>query len=200
MIAWLSGVLRYKSPERLVVDVGGVGYEVAVPLSTYDRVSETGDKVDLHVYTHVREDALNLYGFFTEVEKEVFLLLLNVSGVGPKIAMGVLSGLSVGDILLSINTGDDARLCSIPGIGKKTAARICLELKDKVRHLVSSTRPVAAPMPSIPAIGEDAVSALMNLGYKRQPADEAVERVLQVRPDASIEELIREALGELRKR
>jgi Holliday junction DNA helicase RuvA len=200
MIAWLSGLLRHKSVDRLVVDVGGVGYEVAVSLSTYSRAPETGDPITLHVHTHVREDALNLYGFSTEIEKEVFLLLIDVSGVGPKLALGALSALSVEDLLLAITASDDAKLCSIPGIGKKTAARLCLELKDKIRHLAPLALPQAAPSASPLGTADDAVSALINLGYRRPQAEEAVAKVGRTRPDARVEELIREALGELRRR
>jgi Holliday junction DNA helicase RuvA len=200
MIAWLSGVLRHKSVDRLVVDVGGVGYEVAVPLSTYSRAPEMGEPVTLHVHTHVREDALNLYGFSTEIEKEVFLLLIDVSGVGPKLALGALSAVSVEDLLLAITSSDDAKLCSIPGIGKKTAARVCLELKDKVRHLAPPTMREAAPSVSPSGTADDAVSALVNLGYRRPQAEEAVAKVGRSRPDGRLEELIREALGELRRR
>jgi holliday junction DNA helicase RuvA len=199
MIAWLSGILRRKADDSLIVDVGGVGYEVTVPLSTYSRVPETGDAVVLHVYTHLREDSLSLFGFSTELEKEVFLLLLGVSGVGPKLALSVLSGLSLDDLVTAIHGSDDARLCSIPGIGKKTAARLCLELKDKVKHLAPLARPVQAG-PPLSGIVDDAVSALVNLGYKRPQAEEAVKRIYQARPDIGTADLIRESLGEMGQR
>jgi Holliday junction DNA helicase RuvA len=200
MIAWLSGVLRHKAIDSLIIDVGGVGYEVTVPLSTFSRVPETGDPVALHVHTHLREDSLSLFGFSTELEKEVFLLLLGVSGIGPKIALSVLSGLSLDDLLLAIHGSDDSRLCSISGIGKKTAARVCLELKDKVKHLAPLSR--SAEQAGAPRSGsvDDAISALVNLGYKRPQAEEAVKRVHQGRPDIATAQLIRESLGELGQR
>jgi Holliday junction DNA helicase RuvA len=199
MIAWLSGVLRRKAVESLIIDVGGVGYEVTVPLSTYDRVPDTGDSLALHVHTHLREDSLSLFGFSTELEKEVFLLLLNVSGIGPKLALSVLSGLSLEDLVTAIHASDDSRLCSIPGIGKKTAARLCLELKDKVKHLAPVSRSAARAEPRSSSM-DDAVSALVNLGYKRPQAEEAVKRVHQARPDIATAQLIRESLGELGQR
>jgi Holliday junction DNA helicase RuvA len=199
MIAWLSGVLRRREIESLIIDVGGVGYEVTVPLSTYNRVPETGDPIALHVHTHLREDSLSLFGFSTELEKEVFLLLLNVSGIGPKLALSVLSGLSLEDLVTAIHASDDSRLCSIPGIGKKTAARLCLELKDKVKHLAPVSRS-AAQAETRSSSMDDAVSALVNLGYKRPQAEEAVKRVHQARPDIATAQLIRESLGELGQR
>lgn len=200
MIAWLSGILRRKAEDSLIVDVGGVGYELTVPLSTYNRVPEAGDAVTLHVYTHLREDSLSLFGFSTELEKEVFLLLLGVSGVGPKLALSVLSGLSLDDLVTAIHGSDDARLCSIPGIGKKTAARLCLELKDKVRHLAVLARPATQEGPPLAGIMEDAVSALVNLGYRRPQAEEVVKRVHQARPAIDTAGLIRESLGEMGQR
>ncbi len=199
MIAWLSGVLRRKAIDSLIIDVGGVGYEVMVPLSTYNHVPETGDPITLHVHTHLREDSLSLFGFSTELEKEVFLLLLNVSGIGPKLALSVLSGLSLDDLLMAIHTSDDSRLCSIPGIGKKTAARLCLELKDKVKHLAPVFR-TSVQAEARPSGVDDAVSALVNLGYKRQQAEEVVKRVHQARPDIATAQLIRASLGELGQR
>jgi len=200
MIAWLSGVLRQKSIDSLIIDVGGVGYAVTVPLSTYSRVPETGSTVALHVHTHLREDSLSLFGFSTELEKEVFLLLLGVSGIGPKLALSVLSGLSLEDLLLAIHGSDDSRLCSIPGIGKKTAARLCLELQDKIKHLAPLARHAEHAGQPRSTTADDAVSALVNLGYKRLQAEEAVMRVHGARPDIRVVELIREALGELGQR
>ncbi len=200
MIAWLSGVLRHKTIDSLIVDVGGVGYQVAVPLSTYSRAPEAGDPISLHVHTHLREDSLSLFGFSTELEKEVFLLLLGVSGIGPKLALSVLSGLSLEDLLLAIHGSDESRLCSIPGIGKKTAGRLCLELKDKVKQFAPLTRQVAETWTPPPGAVDDAVSALVNLGYKRPQAEEAVRKVHHARPDITTAQLIRESLGELLQR
>src|SRR5512146_3548070 len=138
MIASLSGKLRRKGTDYLVVDVSGVGYQVHVPLSTYCGIPEQGDNISLHIHTHLREDSLSLFGFLTESEKDMFLLLMGVSGIGPKLALAVLSSLSVADLSCAIGASDDAKLCAVPGIGKKTAARMVLELKDKMVHLLTS--------------------------------------------------------------
>jgi len=196
MIAWLSGRLRRKSADSIIVDVGGVGYQVAIALSTFTSLPEPGESVDLHIHTQLREDSLSLYGFSTEPERDLFQLLLGVSGIGPKLALAVLSGLSAADLAAAIRSGNDAKLRAIPGIGTKTAARLCLELKDKVRLLPASEG--SAPlMPAGSAHHEDAVSALMSLGYRRQPSEEAVQKVLRDHPVTKLEELIRKALGEL---
>src|SRR5512147_367098 len=135
MIASISGKLRRKGTDYLVVDVSGVGYQVHVPLSTYCGIPEQGDDVSLHIHTHLREDSLALFGFLTEAEKDMFLLLMGVSGIGPKLALTILSSLSVADLSCAIGASDDARLCAVPGIGKKTAARMVLELRDRVKRL-----------------------------------------------------------------
>ena len=201
MIAWLTGKLQRKAADSLIINVAGVGYQVAVPVSTLNAIAGPGEEVALHIHTHVREDSLSLYGFGTELEKDIFLLLIGISGIGPKLALAVLSGLSVQDLVAAIRSSDDSRLCSIPGIGKKTAARMCLELKDKVLQLApdeSLQAPVAPAAPS--GDRDDAVSALVNLGYKRPVAEEAVDKAQQGRPDIRIEELVREALTILMKR
>ncbi len=201
MIAWLSGRLRHKSTDHLVVDVSGVGYQVQVPLSTYCNIPETGEDVTLHIHTHVREDALSLFGFLTPEEKDMFLLLMGVSGIGPKLALAVLSSLSVDDLSCALQESDDSKLCSIPGVGKKTAARMVLELKDKIKLFIPSAaglRPAAAGAGSGDA--EDVISALVNLGYKKPLAEDAVNKVRQVRPLLTVEALIREALAVLMKR
>ena len=200
MIASISGKLRRKGTDYLVVDVSGVGYQIQVPLSTYCGIPEQGDDVSLHIYTHLREDSLSLFGFLTEAEKEMFLLLMGVSGIGPKLALAVLSSLSVADLSCAIGASDDARLCAVPGIGKKTAARMVLELKDKMAHLVPSmtaASPAAAPGPDI---ARDVISALVGLGYKKPQAEETVRRIRDRRPGLTIEELIREALSDLMER
>lgn len=196
MIASLRGTVQRKTSDTVIIDVAGIGYLVSIPVSTLGAVPGAGEEVSLHVYTHLREDSLSLFGFATELEKDLFQMLLCVSGIGPKLALSVLSGLSVQDLLEAIGSADDARLCAIPGIGRKTAGRLCLELKDKVRQLApedvqsigGGTTRTAGPL-------DDAVSALLNLGYKRQLAEDTVKRVLQVRPDIRIEDLIREALS-----
>jgi Holliday junction DNA helicase RuvA len=199
MIASLTGRLIRKAADYLVVDVAGVGYQVSVPLSTYYGLPEDGGEVSLHIHTHLREDSLSLFGFLTEAEKNMFLLLLGVSGIGPKIALAVLSSLSVEDLAHALEASDDSRLCAIPGIGKKTAARMVLELKDKIKHFA----PAPVPPGQAPAVAEnveDAVSALVNLGYKRPLAEEALRKVRGIRRDLPLAELIREALNALMKR
>ncbi len=200
MIAWLSGKLRHKATDYLIIDVAGIGYQVAVPLSTYLGIPDEGEVVSLHIHTHVREDALSLFGFLTEAEKNMFLLLMGVSGIGSKLALAILSSLSVQDLSRAIQASDDSRLRLIPGIGKKTAARMVLELKDKMKLIIPA---VPAPL-SGPAVVsddiEDVTSALVNLGYKRPQAEETVRKIRHARPDLGVEELIREALQMLLKR
>jgi Holliday junction DNA helicase RuvA len=198
MIATLTGRLTRKSVDYLIVDVSGVGYQVAVPLSTYYLVPDNGGEVSLHIHTHLREDSLSLFGFLTEAEKEMFLLLLAVSGIGPKLALAVLSTLSVQEISHAIQSSDDSRLCTIPGIGKKTAARMGLELKDKIARVAPTTSPAMQPVPSSDT--GDAVSALVNLGYKKPLAEEAVRQARCHGTDQTVEQLIREALQALMRR
>ena len=190
MIARLTGRLHRKSPEHLVVDVGGVGYQVLVSLQTYARLPGEGDRVELDVYTHVREDALQLFGFGDGGERALFLLLKEVSGIGPKLALNILSGLAADELRGALREGNLARLVAIPGVGKKTAERMILELREKV-----PPDGAARAVPSGPAgVREDAVSALVNLGYKRSEA----ERAVAASPtDARFEDLIREALRRL---
>lgn len=200
MIASISGKLRRKGTDYLVVEVAGVGYQVQVPLSTYYGIPEPGDDVSLHIHTHLREDSLSLFGFLTEAEKEMFLLLMGVSGIGPKLALAVLSSLSVEDLSYAIVASDDAKLYAVPGVGKKTAARMVLELKDRIKQFVPAA--TAASPRTAPAsdVARDVVAALVGLGYKKPQAEEAVKRIGERRPGLPIEGLIREALSELMKR
>ncbi len=196
MIAWLKGTLRNKAADRVVVDVGGVGYEVLIPFSTYYDLGDPGDLIDLHIYTHVREDVLLLYGFLTSLEKRVFTLLIQVSGVGPRLAVTALSGLPVDELIRAVSQGDIVRLSSIPGIGKKTAERIILELKEKARKLASAEElPESAALPS--PVNEDVVSALVNLGYARNVAEKAVGRVLGQGDTRRFEDLLRKSLKQI---
>jgi Holliday junction DNA helicase RuvA len=196
MIASLTGRLKRTATDYLILDVSGVGYQVFVPLSSYAVLPGDGEEISLHIHTHLREDSLSLFGFLTEAEKSMFLLLMGVSGIGPKLALSVLSSLSVSELSHAIQASDDSRLRGISGIGKKTAARMVLELKDKVKHLAP-----AAEFRTGAAVtagqGEDAVSALVNLGYKRSLAEEAVGKA---RSGLPLEALIREALNVLIKR
>lgn len=201
MIAWLKGAVQRKTADSVILDVSGVGYLVSIPVSTLGAVPEPGEEVGLHIHTHLREDSLSLFGFATELEKDLFQLLLGVSGIGPKLALSVLSGHSAQDLLSAIGSSDDAKLCAIPGIGKKTAARLCLELKDKVRHLAPEAQLRSRGGESLLSGQlDDAVSALVNLGYKRPVAEDAVKKTGQGRPDLRLEDLIREALSMLMKR
>lgn len=199
MIATLTGRLRRKAVDYLIVEVSGVGYQVQVPLSTYYVIPEDGEEVSLHIHTHVREDSLSLFGFSTEAEKNMFLLLVGVSGIGPKLALAVLSSLSVQELSIAIQSSDDSKLCTIPGIGKKTAARMVLELQDKMK-LAGPFAPLEHLPASEAGVVEDAVSALMNLGYKKPLAEEALKKVRQGRTGLAVEALIKEALGVLMKR
>ena len=199
MIASLTGKLRRKANDYLIVDVSGVGYQVQVPLSTYSRIPEIGDEISLNIHTYVREDSLLLFGFLEESEKEMFLLLMGVSGIGPKLALSVLSCLPVDDLCSAICSSDDSKLCTISGIGKKTAARMVLELKDKIK-LLAIGRPEKGMMPAGADDVEDAVSALVNLGYKKPLAEDVLKKIKQRKPGSAIEDLIREALSVLMKR
>ena len=192
MIARLEGVLAEKSPEGVVLDVNGVGYDVRVPLSTFFELPDEGKVVRLRVHTHVREDALALYGFLSELERALFRLLLGTSGVGPKLALSILSGLPPAKLVAALRAGDLAALTGIPGVGKKTAERIALELREKALGLVVDSAPERPPKPDSAAAAE---SALANLGYARPHAERAVRRALESLPeDASLESLIKEAL------
>ncbi len=201
MIASITGRITRKAADYLIIDVSGVGYEVRVPLSTYYGIPDSGGEVNLHIHTHLREDSLSLFGFLTQAEKDMFLLLMGVSGIGPKLALAVLSSLSVGELTCAIHDADDSRLCSIPGVGKKTAARMVLELKDKVKYFAAADSARAGTASSIAEDDvEDAVSALVNLGYKKPLAEDVLNKVRHARQGLAVEELIREALNVLMKR
>ena len=197
MIAFLRGRVLDKQPNRIIVDVQGVGYELHVPLSTYYDVGDEGAEVSVRVYTHVREDALQLFGFLTELERQLFERLIAINGIGPKLAIAVLSGLDPRELVVAVQRGDVARLVSIPGVGKKTAERIVLELRDRLQQLAV---PVVASSPATTAADRlriDLVSALQNLGYHRPQAEKAVEATLASSPDAAFEDVLRQVLREL---
>jgi Holliday junction DNA helicase RuvA len=197
VIGYLQGRVLERSPERLLVDVGGVGYELLVPVSTFyevERRAAGGDPhpaVALHVHTHLREDGITLFGFWTAREKRLFEKLIAVSGIGPRLARVVLSGMPPGELAGAIAGGDAARLATIPGIGRKTAERMVLELRDKMADLGEAS-PVAAREGD-----EDVVSALANLGYKRPQAERAVVGARRDHPEAAFAELLRESLARL---
>lgn len=199
MIAALTGRLAHKAPSHAILDVHGVGYEVFIPLSTFYALPDANESVSLNIYTHLREDTLQLYGFLTALEKDAFILLTGVSGIGPKLALSVLSALNVPDLVSAVRAGDAEKLASVPGIGKKTAARIALELKDKVERLPVTPGPTSQSAAGPPGrLQDDALSALVNLGYKAADVKDAIKRVAGARPDGlPLKELIREVLKEL---
>ncbi len=188
MIGHLRGRLLRKRPQEVVIDVAGVGYRVQIPLSTFYRLGEPGADAALHVHTHVREEALLLFGFLSEQEQSLFELLISVSGVGPKVALAVLSGIEADELSAALSAGDVVRLTRIPGVGKKTAERLVLELRDK---LPAGSAPSGTPASSASAVKDDALSALANLGYARAPAERALERALNEQPSARFEDLLR---------
>jgi holliday junction DNA helicase RuvA len=191
VIAWLRGKLVEKEPTRVVIDVHGVGYEVFVPTTTFTAMPTPGIEVSLEIHTHVREDALALYGFLSRQERRVFERLITISGIGPRLAVTILSGGSVEGLVGAIRRGDLARLTSIPGVGKKTAERIVIELRDKLQDLSAE-----APKP---VVETDVLSALENLGYPRPMAEAAVRRALNGDEDSGFEVLFKRALQILTK-
>jgi Holliday junction DNA helicase RuvA len=194
MIAQLRGSLIHKSPEQLIVDVNGVGYHVLVSLNSYYGLPETRQPVTLLIHTHVREDALQLFGFLDRAEKELFLLLIGVSGIGPRLALNILSGTPTAELLDALEAGDLVRLVAIPGVGKKTAERLVVELRDKVKT-ARAARGELAPSGAIGDL-EEAISALVNLGYRRNEAERAV-KTAKAEGAEEIETLIRGALKRL---
>ena len=192
MIARLSGTVLEKHPNRVVVDVGGVGYDVQVPLSTFYGLGEPGAAVTLRVHTHVREEVIALYGFASPLEQDLFERLISISGIGPKLALAVLSGIDPGELVRAIRTQDVARLTRIPGVGKKTAERIGLELKDRMP--VAAAPGGKAEEAEGGGLRDDLLSALANLGYQRAAAEKAVDAALKKAPGASFEEALRDVL------
>ena len=194
MIGHLRGKLAEKRPTQVLVDVGGVGYQVNIPLSTFYALGELHDEVSLLVHTHLREDAITLYGFLTAREKHFFELLLTASGVGPGLALKILSGMSVDDLVPALRAGDLVRLTRIPGVGRKTAERMVVELRDRMAALEAAPE---AKTTSPTGTGADVVSALLNLGYERRAAEKAVEEVERNGKGAGFEELLRASLQQL---
>jgi len=199
MIAFLTGRLAFKAPTHLTLDVQGVGYEVHIPLSTYYALPNLDEVTALNIHTHLREDAIQLFGFLSQSEKESFLLLTSVSGIGPKLALSVLSSLPITDLVHAIQTEDVEKLATVPGIGKKSAGRIVLELKDKVGKIQGgSSRLATTDASAVDGPYEDALSALINLGYRAQDAKEALKRATKAATGSlALKELIREGLKEL---
>jgi len=205
MIAHLSGTLLSKQPNSVILDVAGVGYEVNIPISTFYDLEEAGSNVQLRIYTHVREDALQLYGFKTARERELFLRLISVSGIGPRLGITLLSGMSADEMIASIRTNDLARLTLIPGVGRKTAERLVMELRDKVASLSTpeleqefgKKTQTGAPIVTEDSMRGDVLSALLNLGYQRNAAEKAVTAAVDEGGDISVELILRRSLRKL---
>lgn len=195
MIAQISGTLARKVPGEIIVDVGGVGYQVFIPLNVFYRLPEIGEPVSLQIYTHLREDALQLFGFHDFAEKQVFLLLYGVAGIGPKLALNILSGIPADDLLRALKEGDQVRLVSIPGVGKKLAERMIVELRDKLTSFAGEWSESRKPGDDSQLL-QDAVSALINLGYRKADAEKNVRDVLR-KGGGSLEELLKESLRRL---
>jgi Holliday junction DNA helicase RuvA len=204
MIAHLNGRLLSKEPNSVIVDVAGVGYEVSIPLSTFYELEDAGANVQLRIYTHVKEDALQLFGFRTARERELFVNFISVSGIGPKIGIALLSGMSADELIASIKNNNLARLTLIPGVGRKTAERLIVDLREKMTALAAShveTESGAASDSSIPSSGDDvraqALSGLLNLGYQKSAAEKAVDSVLSEDGELTVESVLRRGLRKL---
>ena len=203
MIAHLRGKLLSKKANKVVIETGGIGYDVAIPVSTFYELGDIGSDITLHVYTHVREDVLALYGFRTEREKVLFERFLSVSGVGPKMAIAILSGLELNDLIPALRSGNLALLTHIPGVGRKTAERLVLELREKLQDLAGPAEEAPAkPAPSDQLTGVDAdvFSALLNLGYTRAAAEASVREARKEQPQGDLEALLRDSLRQLARK
>jgi Holliday junction DNA helicase RuvA len=197
MIALLSGKIAYKGISHIVVDTQGVGYRVFIPLTTFYELPEAGETVTLHIHTSVKEDAINLFGFYTREERELFQLMISVSGIGPKVAMNILSGISSPELLEAISGGNLAKLITIPGIGRKMAERLILELKEKAaKKMAADHLPVAdARQKQNDMIREDVLSALVNLGYKANTARDALDKIARdTEGELAMDQLLKKAL------
>jgi Holliday junction DNA helicase RuvA len=204
MIAHLSGTLLSKHATSVILDVGGVGYEVNIPLSTFYDLGDIGATVQLRIYTHVREDALQLFGFRTARERELFLRIISVSGIGPKLGITLMSGMSADEMIESIRTNNLARLTLIPGIGRKAAERLVIELREKMAALATGAvdddgqKVQTGPPPTTEdGVRSDALSALLNLGYQRGAAEKAIDTVMHETPELSVETVLRSSLRKL---
>ena len=198
MIALLSGKIAYKGISHIVVDTQGVGYRVFIPLTTFYELPEAGETVTLHIHTSVKEDAINLFGFYTREERELFQLMISVSGIGPKVAMGILSRISARELLEAISGGNLAKLITVPGVGKKMAERLILELKEKaVKKMAADQVPVMdARQKQNDMIREDVLSALVNLGYKANAARDALDKVVRdAEGEPAMDQLLKKALN-----
>jgi Holliday junction DNA helicase RuvA len=193
MIGYLSGKIISKKPTKIILDVSGVGYLINISINTFEKIADK-DEAALFTFLNVKEDALDLYGFYTYSEKEMFELLISVSGIGPKTAQSILSGIQIEDLKEALKTGNISRIISVPGIGRKTAERMMVELRDKVDSLSESMDGFA---PAASSVRGDAIAALINLGYNNKTAERIIRAVLDKQPNILIEDLIREALASL---
>jgi Holliday junction DNA helicase RuvA len=193
MIGFLSGKIISLKPTKILLDVNGVGYLVNISINTFEKINDKAS-VSLHIHTNVKEDSISLYGFYSEAEKEMFELLISISGIGPKLAIGILSGIQVDELKDAIRSGDISRIIAIPGIGRKTAERVVLELKNKADQIVETG---AKEIPF--SIKNEAVSALTTLGYNFKVADNSVRNILNENGGISLEDLIKKALSELNR-
>jgi Holliday junction DNA helicase RuvA len=207
MIAHLSGTLLSKNPNSVIVDVSGVGYEVNIPVSTFYELEDTGASIKLRIYTHVKEDSLQLYGFKTARERELFINFISVSGIGPKIGIALLSGMSADELIASIKSNNLARLTLIPGVGKKTAERLIVDLREKMAALSASQMEEHGGAPTEAAedstedsVRSQALSGLMNLGYQRSAAEKAIDAALSEGGDVSVESVLKRSLRKLGSR
>lgn len=199
MIAHLTGKLLEKHANSAIIDVGGVGYEVTIPLSTFYELGEPGSDVGLRVHTHVREDAIQLFGFKSLRERDLFLRLLSVQGVGPKLAITMLSGMSADEMVLAIRKEDLARLTGIPGVGRKTAERLVIELRDKVNDIGGGDSKASSEQLPSEGVFDDALSALINLGYQRAAAEKALNQAAKEGTEITVQKLLRRGLQILAK-
>lgn len=205
MIAYLKGKLLEKEANTVIVETNGVGYEVMIPLSTFYELGEVGEDIELRIFTHVREDALQLFGFKTLRERELYLKLISVQGIGAKSGISMLSGMSADEIIVAVRTDNLARLTSIPGVGRKTAERLVIELRDKLNDLTSGatqqqlTSAAGGAKVSADAVYDDALSALLNLGYQRNAAEKALKQAVQDGTEMSVQKLLRKSLQLLAK-
>ncbi len=196
MIGYLTGKIISKRPTQLLLDVNGVGYLLLISINTFDKIPEIGETISLYTYLSVKEDSLTLFGFFTLPEKEMFEILISVNGIGPKLAQSILSGITVNEFKDAIATGNISRLVAIPGIGRKTAERMTIELRDKVERVSESESTMDS---KIYSLKDDAITALIGLGYNQKTADKITRDILENNPSISLEDLIKEALKNLSK-
>jgi Holliday junction DNA helicase RuvA len=191
MIGYLTGKIISKKPTKVLIDVNGVGYSVNISITTFEKLDDLQSTVSLFTFLSVKEDALDLYGFFTQAEKDMFMLLIGVNGVGPKLAQSILSGIQIEELHEALKTGNLSRIIAVPGIGRKTGERLLVELRDKV----DSFGEIEYGTESANGVKSDAVAALINLGYNQKNAEKIVRQILNSKPDVTIEELIKEALA-----